>query len=118
MIPIKKIMEQIKAGSKDNNTNGYIRNAIGTAQRHAADYLNAKTGNWSPRKAKIMLILFCLVTGNVSLYITGRAILSANGPPEKFKVQRLAQPSMVIPPDRDRFQQADTALNQNLHNQK
>lgn len=50
-------------------------------QQGVADYLNRKTANWSPGKTKVILIVFCLLAGNASLWLLSRAFTQANGPP-------------------------------------
>ena len=88
---LKKIADRFKSG--DRTTGGRINMALLAAQRKAADYLNHKTAGWSQRKTKVVFVIFFLVTGSTSLFITGRAILSANGPPKSLKVQRLHVPA-------------------------
>jgi hypothetical protein len=101
MIRLKRLRNRIKTAERDQRIRGFISNSLLAAQRKAADYLNRKTAHWSPRRIKIALILFCLVTGNIGLYITGKAILSANGPPGKTKVHQLYAP--MTPPGSKQF---------------
>jgi hypothetical protein len=93
---------------------GYVSNMLSSVQRKAADYLNGKTANWSSRQLKVTLILFCLLMGNLCLYILGKAILSANGPPDQIKVQRLSAPMPLIKSGQ-KLQKGDTAFKQFNH---
>jgi len=91
-IDLKKLLAGIRQGTKQENILESAGTAFNSRQRKVADYLNAKTGGWSPRKTKTVFILFFLLAGSVIAFITGRAILSANGPPAQIKVQRLFMP--------------------------
>lgn len=102
MFPFKKFIAGFKA--QEGGTPGRAGKTLLNAQKQTADYLNRKTAGWSPLKTKVMLIVFCLVTGNACLYLIGKAVLSANGPPG-VKIQRLAAPT-VHPPE----QRADSSI--------
>jgi len=114
MFNIKKITARIKAGTQDTGITDRISNAVLATQRKAADYLNRKTAGWSSRKTKTILILFCVVTGNAILFIGGRAVLSANGPPKTFKVQRLWQPAPLLIPGSKAPHMADS-ISKKIH---
>ena len=107
MMRFKKIKDRFKSG-KDDNTGRRISFILLTVQRKVADYLNGKTAGWSSRRIKTVFIIFFLVTGSISLFITGRAILSANGPPKTFKVQRLYVPAPIKIPGSKRLQKPDS----------
>lgn len=100
MFRIKKII----AGFKADDTPRHASKTLLNAQKKTADFLNRKTAGWSPLKTKVILIVFCLVTGNACLYLIGKAVLSANGPPGVM-IQRLAVP-IVHPPG----QRADSSI--------
>jgi len=97
MIRLKKLLKKTTTSARDGSFSDRISEAVLAVQRKAADYLNRKTAHWSQRRTKTILILFCMVMGNISLFIAGKAILSANGPPKNFKVQRLHIPAPVAP---------------------
>jgi hypothetical protein len=115
MLGIKKVITKLKTGTPGEPATGQISAALLAARRKAADYLNRKTAGWSPRKAKRMLIVFCLVTGNTCIYITGKAILCANGPPSTFKVQRFTPAAPIIRPGFKTFQPSDSTLKEIQH---
>jgi|GEM_PF-5938904 len=116
MFSKRKITEAFRGGANDGIGSSVTRK-ITAIQHKAADYLSKKTAGWSPLKMKIVLILFCLVTGNISLYIAGRAILSANGPPRSFKVQRLHLP-FPLQKDRPNSLSPDSSTNKLYHKNK
>lgn len=75
---------------------GWLTPFLSSAHHKIAGFLNRKTATWSPQKVKLVLILFCLVSGNICLYIIGRAILSDNGPPPVIlKIKRLDIPAAM-----------------------
>ena len=96
-----------KAEPKDTTVVDRVTGAVLSAQHKAADYLNRKTAGWSPLKTKVILILFCLVTGNMILFIAARAILSANGPPKNLRVERLIRPMPLLLPGEGKSQPAN-----------
>jgi len=106
-INLKKLLNSAGKNTKQENFIDRAGSAFASGQRKVADYLNEKAAGWSPQKTKTVFILFFLIAGNVILFITGRAILSANGPPKQFKVQRLFMPpplplpGMKMPPKAD-----------------
>jgi len=89
-------MKKPNANPPEQGVSGHINRVIADVQRKSADYLNQKTAGWSVFKLKIVLILFCLLTGNLILFITGKAILAANGPPKIFK-EKLHQTPLIGP---------------------
>lgn len=74
-------MEKIVKAAKDEKeqTNRLFRFVL-KLQSNLADYLNKKTADWSPARLKLLLVIFCLTAGNISLYIISQAI-SAPGKP-------------------------------------
>lgn len=69
-----------------------LRETLTAIAHKLADYLQHKTKHWSARQVKIALFLFCLLTGNCCLFILGKAVLSANGPPRIVPVSGLPYP--------------------------
>ncbi len=108
MFSIKKIISKLKNGTKQGNTPDRMSRVLLAAQRKAADCLNRKAARWSARRLKVILILFCLLIGSICLFIAGKAILSANGPPGFFKVQRLLMPSPLLIPGSKKHQKPDS----------
>ena len=106
-INLKRLLTRKRNNKNQEDMLDRAGSAFTSGQRKVADYLNAKAAGWSPQKTKTVFILFFLLAGNVILFITGRAILSANGPPKQFKVQRLfippplPLPGMKMPPKAD-----------------
>ncbi len=108
MFNIKKILSASKPVTKDRDAPDLITQTVLDAQRKTADYLNRKTASWSPCRAKMALMFFCLVMSSSSLFIIGRAILSANGPPQKIKMQRLQVPAPLAAPGSKKPQKNDS----------
>jgi len=96
MFSIRKIIERFKKPTNESSQSDRIREVVLKLQRKAADYLNHKAAHWSPRKTKIILVVFCLVFGELSLYIAGKAILRLNGPPVIQKEARLSLPAALL----------------------
>ncbi|RKR80680.1 hypothetical protein BDD43_0812 [Mucilaginibacter gracilis] len=84
-----------RKNQRDKSADNGLPGPLAPFYRKAADYLNGKTAGWSQQRKKIMLILFCLFMGNLSLFIAGHAILSANGPPD-LRPLRMVRP-LVVP---------------------
>ncbi len=98
---MKKIVARIMAGEISGLPANNNAAAPGIYTR-TVDYLNQKTVAWTPQRLKVMLIAFCLFMGSASLFVAGKAILSANGPPGILKVKRLPVPvPLRLPPKAD-----------------
>lgn len=78
---MKKIKNLFVKKSEAPLSDGPIYSQLLKLQQRVADYLNRKTANWSPGKTKVILIVFCLLAGNASLWLLSRAFTQANGPP-------------------------------------
>lgn len=94
MLKIQKIIARPKTGATDSKAGSFISEAMLSAQKRVAGYLNKKTAAWAPKKLRGALILFCVFMGGGSLLIMSRAILSANGPPV-LNVQKIPMPADV-----------------------
>ena len=77
----------------------HLQERVQMIQNKVAGFLNKKTEGWSPRKIKVALLLFCLLTGNLCLYIACKAFLYANGPPAKTTISPVLRSGHVRPPE-------------------
>jgi len=115
MSRLKKIITRSKTRTPETPLAEQINSILSKMQWKTAGYLNRKTASWSPRKTKAVLIVFCALCGSMILFSIARSVLSANGPPNRFKAQRAITPKTIAPRELSRPNPTDSTLLKNHH---